>query len=548
VEQYSTDSKNDFLWSLLANPANNARLHAYNLQRLVNDFPQSGILQALFAHASEEKNLKQASVYFNPRSLFKLINAPATFTGVPDEKIVIQPGISGSNGHGQYDIPPIFSEPLNEYHTENIENNNRFHIDSDAPVMETAAETIIHPENQPPVSDTDFDRNNPVVEGRHSADGENEPEIIEPRGDAEAELTAVQHEEAAAVVPGPTVSDFTERAPWEDYETDEEAAPEAALPPVHHQIETVYAEDKEATGADLRNAEIMPPVPEINDEANDEKDEPIVIAEITDTRRPPEIIAETHVNQDTHPVPEIPVDDDIDETFDEIVGIENINFEEPAAEDSFFSFDHEFGAHEDVDEEENDQQEKAAIGGAGLKDGGRGEADHQDVSKYHDEKMPYTFMWWLDKTRKEHALIYQPYIAPTVSPSYKKVKKATDELQQQYFENIFHITTVEELDKNTVPPAVAPDVKRKEQVIIERFIKEEPQIKPQSSDKLDNENKAKKSSEDRDELVTETLAEIYSDQMLYHKAIASYKKLMLKFPEKSRYFAGKIAQLEKKTN
>jgi hypothetical protein len=36
--------------------------------------------------------------------------------------------------------------------------------------------------------------------------------------------------------------------------------------------------------------------------------------------------------------------------------------------------------------------------------------------------------------------------------------------------------------------------------------------------------------------------------MLYHKAIAAYKKLMLKFPEKSRYFADKIEQLEKKTN
>ncbi len=45
--------------------------------------------------------------------------------------------------------------------------------------------------------------------------------------------------------------------------------------------------------------------------------------------------------------------------------------------------------------------------------------------------------------------------------------------------------------------------------------------------------KQRKSSEDRDELVTETLAAIYSDQMLYHKAIASYKKLILKFPEKA---------------
>ena len=177
------------------------------------------------------------------------------------------------------------------------------------------------------------------------------------------------------------------------------------------------------------------------------------------------------------------------------------------------------------------------------------EPEHQDVSKYHDEKMPYSFLWWLDKTRKEHAGTYQPYVAPPKPPAVTaRAKRPTDELQQQYYENIFHITSVEELDKN-LPPQTAPfNSKRKDQIIIERFIKEEPQIRPQSSDKLDNENKAKKSSEDRDELVTETLASIYSDQMLYHKAIASYKKLMLKFPEKSRYFASKIEQLEKKTN
>ena len=233
-----------------------------------------------------------------------------------------------------------------------------------------------------------------------------------------------------------------------------------------------------------------------------------------------------------------PVYDDADEVYDEIVGIEDINLGQQNGGQRF-SFDQEFGAHED--------EEKTTT--AEAKSAEPAEAEQQDLSKYHDEKMPYTFMWWLDKTRKEHEQAYQPYIKQPAAPApAPKAKNITDELQQQYFENIFHITSIEELDKNAPPPPFEFEQKKKEQVIIDRFIKEEPQIKPQSSDKIDNENKAKKSSEDRDELVSETLATIYSEQMLYHKAIASYKKLVLKFPEKSRYFADKIEQLEKKTN
>ena len=153
-------------------------------------------------------------------------------------------------------------------------------------------------------------------------------------------------------------------------------------------------------------------------------------------------------------------------------------------------------------------------------------------------------MWWLDKTRREHAATYQPY-AP-----YKNVNRqmlqadSPAELQRQYYENIFHLTTIENLDK-----AKAEFTSGKhEDEIIERFIKEEPQIKPPSNDKLDNENKAKKSAEDQDEMVSETLARIYMDQMLYHKAITTYKKLLLKFPEKSSYFVAQIELLERKIN
>ena len=56
---------------------------------------------------------------------------------------------------------------------------------------------------------------------------------------------------------------------------------------------------------------------------------------------------------------------------------------------------------------------------------------------------------------------------------------------------------------------------------------------------------AAKSLIDQEEIVTETLAKIYADQGNTAKAIAAYKRLSLKFPEKSVLFAGRIKDLEK---
>jgi len=160
------------------------------------------------------------------------------------------------------------------------------------------------------------------------------------------------------------------------------------------------------------------------------------------------------------------------------------------------------------------------------------------VSNYNDEKLPYTFLWWLDKTRKEHQSSFQPYAMPK--------KEQGNELQQQYVEHIFHVQSHlpenEQLPENTDhPKPVTKDFE-----IIENFIRKDPQIAPPNAEQIDNENKAKKSAEDQNDLVSETLASIYIEQMLYDKAIDTYQKLSLKFPEKSRYFADLIQSVEKK--
>ena len=177
---------------------------------------------------------------------------------------------------------------------------------------------------------------------------------------------------------------------------------------------------------------------------------------------------------------------------------------------------------------------------------------NEKVSLYHDEHMPYSFLWWLNKTRMEHAHTYQPY-APLkrrsqegIAPGELKLDEA-QLLDQQIRENIFHLQSPEEkLSEEHQTKTVRFQIPKKTDPAIERFIREEPQIKPPQPDKIDTENKARKSAEDQLTLVTETLARIYAEQGLYPKAIAAYKKLSLKYPEKSGYFAAQISELENK--
>lgn len=89
--------------------------------------------------------------------------------------------------------------------------------------------------------------------------------------------------------------------------------------------------------------------------------------------------------------------------------------------------------------------------------------------------------------------------------------------------------------------------KEKKLNLIDNFIKNNPKISPIKEDVKIAENTSKTSSEPTF-LMTETLAKIYLEQKKYQRAIQSYEILILKYPEKSSFFANqieKIKQLQK---
>lgn len=80
--------------------------------------------------------------------------------------------------------------------------------------------------------------------------------------------------------------------------------------------------------------------------------------------------------------------------------------------------------------------------------------------------------------------------------------------------------------------------------LIEKFIREEPQISRPKKEFFNPTSSSQKSNMDEEDIVSETLALLYAKQGNMQKAIHIYEKLSLRFSEKSRYFAAQIENLK----
>ncbi|NNF32153.1 MAG: hypothetical protein HKN66_12225 [Flavobacteriaceae bacterium] len=83
--------------------------------------------------------------------------------------------------------------------------------------------------------------------------------------------------------------------------------------------------------------------------------------------------------------------------------------------------------------------------------------------------------------------------------------------------------------------------------LIEKFIQDNPKIEPERRGEK-KKNLAKAFTQTPETLMTETLARVYVQQKNYKKALQAYNILILKYPEKSGFFADQIRAIKKLIN
>ena len=113
--------------------------------------------------------------------------------------------------------------------------------------------------------------------------------------------------------------------------------------------------------------------------------------------------------------------------------------------------------------------------------------------------------------------------------------------EKHSFQEWLQISRLKPIERKEIPTEENLEKKKKSD-LIDKFIEANPKITPVSK-----ENSAPTISvkiEDKSYLMTETLAKVYLEQKKFSKAIQAYEILILKYPEKSSFFADRISDIK----
>ena len=112
-----------------------------------------------------------------------------------------------------------------------------------------------------------------------------------------------------------------------------------------------------------------------------------------------------------------------------------------------------------------------------------------------------------------------------------------DESENHSFSEWLALTKVKKIEREEQPKATN---------LVNDFLEKEVKIsRPKKEAFFKAIDAAKESLIENNELVTPTLAKVYLEQEHYGKAILAYEKLILKYPEKSSFFADQIKLINK---
>lgn len=179
------------------------------------------------------------------------------------------------------------------------------------------------------------------------------------------------------------------------------------------------------------------------------------------------------------------------------------------------------------------------------------------------ETTPIPKLEEVSKDEKEK-LLEMEYINQAISNSYTLEMESYQELEagSQKSEVRSDKLEVKKLDENAeftfsdwlkhLPTSAPQETEKKTPhrkinlELIDKFIQEDPKIKPKKTEFYSPMNMARLSVADNSDLVSETLALIQVEQGNIEAALKTYQKLSLKNPEKRTYFANQIKILNQK--